>query len=341
MAAPAPSDLWLERSRFDGMILDGVSYGILFVLTVQCTYALMNKSQYAGGSLKTETRSRWLLLLYIFVTFTLATVGFAGNAKYSQMIWIDLRDSPGGPEELIINELGFWENRMALTSYYIMSWIMDVLLIHRCFIIWNWHVLVVIFMSMLLLANVVMAILTLVASSKGAVFTNINFQLAYLAISISTNFIYTILVAGRLLALRKQIRAALGEEHSKIYISVASMVVESSALYSAFGVLYVVTFALHNNVENLVFLWIIHGIAQLLIILRVAQGRAITKDLTAGRQSTSLGFAPPSVGQAVTVNTGGLISGTHTTTHQSSSSRSLGGRESDKPVVNTILSDEA
>jgi len=110
-----------------------------------------------------------------------------------------------------------------------------------------------------------MAILVLIASSNGAVFTNINFQLAYLSISVSTNFIYTILVTGRLLFMRKQIRAALGEEHSKIYTSVAAMVVESSALYSAFGVLYVITFALHNKVENLVFLWIIH--VQVTIIL--------------------------------------------------------------------------
>jgi len=198
------------------------------------------------------------------------------------MIWIDLRGSPGGPEELIVNELGFWENRMALTSNYILSWLLDILLIHRCFVIWNWHVIVVVFMSLLLLANVVMAILTLVSSSKGAVYTSINFQLAYLSISFSTNFIYTLLVAGRLLFMRRQIKAALGEEHSKFYTSVAAMIVESSALYSAFGVIYVVTFALHNNVENLIFLWIIHvqAIAQLLIILRVAQGRAYTRDVT-------------------------------------------------------------
>jgi len=292
MSAPAPTDLWLERSRFDGIILDGVSYGILFVLTIQCIYALFQRPKHKVVNSKAEARSRWVLLAYIVATFALATIGVAANAKYSQMIWIDLRNSPEGPEGLIVNELGFWENRMALTSYYIMSWLMDMLLIHRCFVIWNWHFLVVIFMSSLLLANIIMAILTLVSSSHGAVFTSIGFQLAYLIISVSTNFIYTILVAGRLLVLRKQIKSALGEEHAKVYVSVAAMVVESSALYTGFGIIYVVTYALHSNVENLIFLWIIHiqGIAQLLIILRIARGSAITEDVTA-RQSTHLEFA--------------------------------------------------
>ncbi|KAF8518272.1 hypothetical protein BU17DRAFT_48850 [Hysterangium stoloniferum] len=290
MSAPAPTDLWLERSRFNGILLDGVSYGILFVLTVQCVHALFQRPKHK--LVKAQTRSRWLLLAYIAATFALATIGVAANAKYSQMIWIDLRNSPQGPEGLIINELGFWENRMALTSYYIMSWLMDMLLIHRCFVIWNWHILVVLLMSSLLLANIIMAILTLVSSSHGAVFTSIGFQLAFLIISVSTNFIYTILVAGRLLVLRKQITLALGEEHAKVYVSVAAMVVESSALYTVFGIIYVVTYALHSNVENLIFLWIIHvqGIAQLLIILRIAQGSAITEDVTA-RQSTHLQFA--------------------------------------------------
>jgi hypothetical protein len=103
-----------------------------------------------------------------------------------------------------------------------------------------------------------MAILTLVASSHGAVFTSIGFQLAYLVISVSTNFVYTILVAGRLLLLRKRITSTLGKEHAKIYVSIAAMVVESSALYTGFGIIYVVTYALHSDVENLIFLWIIH-----------------------------------------------------------------------------------
>jgi hypothetical protein len=38
----------------------------------------------------------------------LGAIGFAANAKYTQMIWADLRDSPSGPPALILGELDYW-----------------------------------------------------------------------------------------------------------------------------------------------------------------------------------------------------------------------------------------
>jgi len=261
---------------------------MLFILTVQCTCALIKKPEHGRHQ---TTRRHWFLLAYVFTTFALATVGLAGNAKYSQTIWIDQPDAPGGPDALIVHELDFWINRIVVASYLLMGAIMDILLLYRCFIIWNWQVIVVAFMSLLFLAGIAMGVLIMIQSFKNAVFTDIIFQLAYLSISVSTNIIYTLLVAGRLLVVRRQMTKALGTEHSKIYTSVASMVVESAALYSIVGVIYIVTFIMHSNVENLVFLSINHvqGIAQLLIILRVVKGQAYTQDAT---RPEPLAFAP-------------------------------------------------
>lgn len=102
-----------------------------------------------------------------------------------------------------------------------------------------------------------MAILVL-TESKGAVFYNINVQLAYLCIAVGTNIIYTILVVGRLIAVRNQVREALGAEYAETYISIVAMVIESAAMYSALGVIYIIAFAVHSNVSNLVFLSISH-----------------------------------------------------------------------------------
>ncbi|KAF9481084.1 hypothetical protein BDN70DRAFT_931200 [Pholiota conissans] len=67
------------------------------------------------------------------------------------------------------------------------------------------------------------------------------------------------------------------------------MIVESVALYSVLGVLYIASFATHSNCSNLIFLSISHvqGIAQLLIILRVVNGRAYrgTQDVDTKQQS--------------------------------------------------------
>jgi len=226
-------------------------------------------------------------VLYTVVTFALVTIGSAANAKYSQIIWIDMRDTAAGPEGSIVDETGNWLNKMAFelpkVLYHeldngcvhdkppvriIKSCIEPIFQIHRCFVIWNWHVLVVELMTLLLVGNIsqhyfvqsllefnsflseVTASLTLAASSRRAVFADINFQLGYLIISVSTNIIFTSLVVGRLLHLQKELRAALGEESSRLYVSVANMVIESNLLCSCFGIIYVVANALHNCSES-------------------------------------------------------------------------------------------
>ncbi|KII87372.1 hypothetical protein PLICRDRAFT_253041 [Plicaturopsis crispa FD-325 SS-3] len=285
------TDLWLERSRLNGELLAGVSYGIFFLLTIQALRALLRTEKRSG--LPVADR-RTILVVYVVITFILATIGFAANAKYTQMIWIDLRNAPGGPPALINLELNYWINRLALDSYYLMEWFMEALLLHRCFIVWNWQPFVVGGMSTLFLAYVAMAIVVM-TESKGAVFYDIDIQLAYLVLSVGTNIVYTFLVTGRLVAMRNQIREALGREHSECYTSIAAMIIESAAMYSVLGIIFIVSFAVHSNISNLIFLSISHvqGIAQLLIIIRVAEGRAFSTDVTSRFTTNSIVFSPP------------------------------------------------
>jgi hypothetical protein len=64
-----------------------------------------------GGKI---ANNRLVLLFYIFITFALGTICHAANAKFTEMIWIDLRDAPGGPLALIENALDYRINIVAL-----------------------------------------------------------------------------------------------------------------------------------------------------------------------------------------------------------------------------------
>lgn len=88
----------------------------------------------------------------------------------------------------------------------------------------------------------------------GAIFYNINVQTAYLCIAVGMNIVYTILVGGRILATRNQVRKFVGKEHAESLTSVFAMIVESAAMYSVLGVLYIASFASHSNLSNLIFL---------------------------------------------------------------------------------------
>ncbi|KAG2369068.1 hypothetical protein BDR07DRAFT_1371651 [Suillus spraguei] len=241
MSSDTPStDPWLERSRLDGMMLGAVSYGGLLVLTIQAVAALMQRPRHEGKI----ANYRLVLLAYVFGTFVLGTIGFAANTKYTEMIWIDLRDAPGGPVVLIEDGMDYPINVVAITCYFIMEWIMQALL-----------------------------------SGAGVMWYNINAQLAYLCIEVVLSTIYTVLVTNRLLVMRGLMRQVTQEhEYSSIYVTSILMVIESAVLYSVCAIIFIVSFALHSYVTDLCFPSISHvqGIAQLLIIIRVARGRAIT-----------------------------------------------------------------
>jgi hypothetical protein len=79
--------------------------GIFFLLTVQSLAALTRRPR-PGGKIADH---RAALIFYIVVTFILGTISTAANVKYTETIWIDLRDIPGGPLLLIQKA---WEYRI-------------------------------------------------------------------------------------------------------------------------------------------------------------------------------------------------------------------------------------
>jgi len=69
------------------------------------------------------------------------------------------------------------------------------------------------------------------------------FGTSYYTISLTVNILVTILIIGRLLFFRKRIIQVLPEEHAKQYISLATIIVESAALYSIFALVFLITYA--------------------------------------------------------------------------------------------------
>ncbi|KAG1845871.1 hypothetical protein DFJ58DRAFT_664141 [Suillus subalutaceus] len=271
------TNLWIERSRLAGMLLGCVSYGVFFLLTVQSCIALMRRPRHEG-----KIRGhRLALLLYVVVTFALITISVAANAKYTEMIWIDLRDAPGGPLALIENEMAYRINVLALSSGHIGEWLMQALLLHRCFALWNWAKRVTIPMITLFLAMIGLSIRIQMEASAGTAFYDIDVEPAYLCIQVGLNVIYTILVVYILLDMRNKMRRIAAQYDSSLYDTVVVMIVESAMGYSIFAIIFIVAFALHlNGITTLCFLSItqVQGISQLFIILRVATGRAYTEN---------------------------------------------------------------
>ena len=76
---------------------------------------------------------------------------------------------------------------------------------------------------------------------------------AYYAISLGSNIIMTVLIMVRLLIYRRTIVKSLGPltVHARDYTSLATIVIESASLYSAFAIPFLITYALDNPMTQI------------------------------------------------------------------------------------------
>jgi len=238
------------------------------------------------------------MMAYCCLIFTLATIGFAMNVKFIQMTYIDYRNYPGGPNAFTFEQYTLPINVTTVAVYVLMNWFSDGLMLYRFMVIYqNRYVLLII--PGLIYAGIVamsLAMLTYTLKPEIGFFgeITIKFGTAYWALSISLNIIITTAIAGRLLKMRAAIRKVLGPKHSSPYTSVLSMIVESAALYTAWALMFLVPFARQDTFQNIVLpaLGQVQGIAPLLIILRVAQGKAWTSNTAdSTTMGTSMDFA--------------------------------------------------
>ena len=74
---------------------------------------------------------------------------------------------------------------------------------------------------------------------------------SYYVISLSVNIILTILITIRLLLFRRQVASALSPEYGKQYVSLATIIIESAAIYSLFALLFIISYAVNNPINQI------------------------------------------------------------------------------------------
>lgn len=92
--------------------------------------------------------------------------------------------------------------------------------------------------------------LTQISATSPWVAGSINFTAPYFWLSLALNMTMTIAICARLLFFRTRVRKVLGHNHGSDYTSIAAMVVESAAIYSAFSLCFLIPFALNHPIQN-------------------------------------------------------------------------------------------
>ncbi|KAF8727665.1 hypothetical protein AX14_007138 [Amanita brunnescens Koide BX004] len=176
----------------------------------------------------------------------------------------------------------------------------------RCWVIWKSSgrlvaYAVIALPTIVLLASFVLGtIWTLQSSQPGLSLYNslpVAFGTAYYVSSLGVNILVTILITIRLVFHRYSI---VPPDHAVHHPSITAIIVESAALYSVFGLCFIVSYTI-NNPMNQIFMALAslcQQIAGYLIILRLAQGRAWdsstpAKNLTTEPQLTTVACSVP------------------------------------------------
>ncbi|KAH9934059.1 uncharacterized protein BXZ73DRAFT_89690 [Epithele typhae] len=271
----------LERFFLAGDLVCGVGYGIQLLIWSSCTMYLW-KHRYRG-------RKTMFLLGYLVLLFVIDTIFVIDQARTVQVIYVENRNYPGGPWQYFLDTQYLAVNVIFYATFFIMTFMCDAIVLWRCWIIWTssgrMQAYAVTFLPcIMLVASFVMGTLwTLQSSHPGLSLyskTPLAYGTAYYAISLGANIILTALITGRLFAFRRTHLAHLPPQHAHQYLSLATIVVESAALYSAFAIAFLVSYALNSPI-NQVWLGVASAaqqIATYLIIYRVADGTAWTKE---------------------------------------------------------------
>ncbi|TFK53104.1 hypothetical protein OE88DRAFT_1793238 [Heliocybe sulcata] len=289
----SPADLWFERSSLAGGFLGCMAYGIQALLFSRCAHVLLKHRA------RTDNHRRWLF--YVVALFSISTVHIGASLKYEEIIWIDSRNFPGGPPAFMREEYSLWINTLINAAYTINSFLTDGLLIYRVIIVWNYNYYVITFPILVFIATTIFSVLACVeAALPGNSLwskVTVGFAIPYWSLSIVLNVMVTVLIIARILMVRRGFQATGGVAQGK-YSSITAMLVESAALYSITSLVFIITYARNSNVQNIVLpiLSQVMCIAPLLIIIRVAYGRAYDSHLPTSLHMTDMRFAEPEEG---------------------------------------------
>ncbi|KAK0441326.1 hypothetical protein EV421DRAFT_1812688 [Armillaria borealis] len=274
--------LLAERTWLIGAILTGVGYGVVLTLTLICISRLLKRRR------RSSLKQTYFWLGYVSLVFLFATIFIAGSSTMAQYSFIDYRLFPGGPAQFENLMFSIPVSEMGNVAFVLSNWFADAVVVWRCLVVYkgsrfSWW-LVALVPCLTYIASWVLGLLWLIqvsapASSPWAT-SSINFTQPYFWTSFSLNVTMTLAIVSRLLVYRYRISSVMGSSYGRQYTSIASMIVESSLLYTSFQLLFIVPFGLNSPVQTIFIqpLSQVQVIAPLLIIFRVSSGRAWTSD---------------------------------------------------------------
>ncbi|KIK91757.1 hypothetical protein PAXRUDRAFT_613134 [Paxillus rubicundulus Ve08.2h10] len=267
-------------------------YGILASLYVATTYFLLKKlfrsnsrcssNPHSDPRPRNERRQALVHLIYTLVLFVLATMYTAGNSQNAVVAYVDNRLFPGGPTQYY-EEYMTGQSAMVMTDIasFMILWLTDALILWRFIVFYyklryaRW---IIPLPCAMYVGVVVLSVLVLQGEAGlGKIYyLSENLLLSYYGLSLSLSVLTTFLIAVRLYIHKRDLERMFGPNVESPYMSLATILVESAALYGVWSLLFLILSVKGSPVQTIILATMseIQVIAPLLIILWIARGTA-------------------------------------------------------------------
>ncbi|PPR04984.1 hypothetical protein CVT24_010448 [Panaeolus cyanescens] len=244
-----------------GTTINDVSYGIVLTLYFMCINALIQQYQERTHRIRSIFSA-----VYITIMFAAGTFYCAVNAREAQLAFVDNPNLPG--DAVAYNAYTFDTpfNVAGVVSFFLTAWMNDALLS----ITGRFGV----SMGMVALIETVLPTRSFWAA------ISLKFVMAYYALTVAYTVLITSLMTLRILLARREFIKATGQKgYGAQYLSIATMIVESSALYSVWGLVFLGLYIANHPVQY-VFLASLSEVQVSGVLVIVSTGKAWSADTT-------------------------------------------------------------
>ncbi|KAI0313225.1 hypothetical protein OF83DRAFT_1142358 [Amylostereum chailletii] len=257
--------------------LESIFFGAYVVLFLACLKVSWSKRKVSGLNYRMVGAS---VALFVLITW------HEVMDTYRLVTAFSISETTGGAD-LYFADISSALGVLKTSIYLAITAVSDLLILYRCFIVWERRMYVVVLPLLLYVADIGVGIASVYTSSKGDAhaFSTEQERItnAFFSCTLALNALCTGLIAFRIAKSQRQTRATRGDSNLD---QVTVIVVESGAIYVANLVIIVATFSSRSIVFN-IFLDLLSpviGIVFSLIIVRIGLG--ISSDLTTHQVST-------------------------------------------------------
>ncbi|KAF9524156.1 hypothetical protein CPB83DRAFT_820484 [Crepidotus variabilis] len=262
--------LWYEKVVNASVAIGAIGYGLHIAVFYTAVSGIF-KARDRAGALK------WFPLL--FILFSLGTINIAGSLRFNQVAFIDQRKYEGGPAAFFSAEQSNSGNVAAVATSIAMMVFADAFMIYRIHTLGK-RIVITAVAAAVLVASVVMSGFHAVELINENSSSNLKYSIPYVSLATILNILITLVMAPRLLELRRQISISQDPTRAK-FTNLEALVVETAFPTGLLSLIFIILYGF-QKVGSLLFLPLLVQVMAImpgLIISRMVRGYAWSNDV--------------------------------------------------------------